>query len=118
IHYVSRVYFRTVASLKDADNVERALADAVKVIRHKVSALKKKKGADEQIRYLESLPAKWQRGCKYQRKNRKRDTTALFFLGDPIRLPVPMRKRGTMIPIGFSMTMEQLMSAEPGEFKC
>lgn len=118
IHYVSRVYCRTLASLKDAEDVERALGEAVQVVRDKVKTLKGRKTAHEQVRYLESLPAKWKRGCRYARKHRRRDTHAVFFLGNPIRLPVPLAKRGKMVPIGFSMTMEQLMSAEPAVFNC
>lgn len=118
IHYVSRVYFRTVVSLKDVDGVERALEDAVQVVRGKAALLKARKRADQQVRYLNSLPAKWRRGLRDLRTHQGRKTSALFFLGDPIRLPVPLKKHGRMVPIGFSMTMEQLMSAEPGAFNC
>ncbi len=118
IHYVSRVYFRTVASPKETDSVERALEDAVQIVRANVDPLKARKGASQQVHYLESLPAKWKRGCRHLRKHGSSETSALFFLGDPMRLPVPLKKRGSMVPIGFSMTMEQLMSAEPGVFYC
>lgn len=118
IHYVSRVYFRAVVTPKDADRVERALEEAVQVVRDKTEPLKARKGARQQVRYLGSLPDKWKSGCKHLRKHAWRETSALFFLGNPMRLPVPLRKQGKQVPIGFSMTMEQLMSAEPGAFNC
>jgi hypothetical protein len=118
IHYVSRVYFRTVVSPKDADGVERVLEDAVQIVRAKVDPLKAKKGANQQVHYLESLPAKWNHGCRHLRRHGSSETSALFFLGNPMRLPIPLKKHGLMVPIGFSMTMEQLMSAEPGVFYC
>lgn len=118
IHYVSRVYFRAVVSLKDPDGVQRALDEAVEVVRNKAEPLRSRKGAVEQVHYLDSLPPRWSRGWRYLRKRGWRETGVLFFLGNAIRLPVPLKKRGSMIPKGFSMTMEQLMSAGPGVFRC
>jgi hypothetical protein len=118
IHYVSRVYFRKVVALKNQEAVAGALEDAERVVAEKASALEGRKRARQQVSYLESLPVKWRAGWRYLRKEGWRDTSAVFFLGDPMRLPMPLKKQGKQVPIGFSMTMEQLMSAEPGTFLC
>ncbi len=119
IHYVSRVYFRTVVSFKDRAGVRSALERATAVVRKNLEALEGRKGAQAQTKYLKNLPRKWSAGVRRLLKERWRDTNALYFLGDPMRLPVPLRKRGKQVSIGFSMTMEQLMSViEPGFFNC
>jgi hypothetical protein len=118
IHYVSRVYFRTVVAFGDVKSVERAFESALQLVRDKADPLKVRKGAGQQVDYLKSLPEKWEQGLKHIRRHESRETNALFFLGDPMRLPIPLKKQGFMVPIGFSMTLEQLMSSESGVFKC
>jgi len=42
----------------------------------------------------------------------------VFFLGTAIPLPRPVYKKGYMIPVGFSMSLEQLMKGNEAIFKC
>lgn len=118
IHYVSRVYHRAVVRLDDKRAIQQAMSDAEGLIREQVRVMSRRKGAADDIDYLRTLPAKWRRGVAHQSAHRRRETTAIFFLGDPARLPVPLMKKGLMVPIGFSITWERLMSARPGEFRC
>lgn len=118
IHYVSRVYSRSVIAVKKQDEVQAALEDAREAVERIASPLRKRKRATDQVDYLDGLRGKWGRGLRFLRENHWRPQTAVFFLGDPLRLPLPLEKSGSQIPIGFSMTMEQLMSAKPGVFNC
>ena len=118
IHYVSRVYSRSVIAVKKQDEVQAALEDAREAVERIASPLRKRKRASDQVAYLDGLRGKWGRGLRFLRENHWRPQTAVFFLGDPLRLPLPLAKSGSQIPIGFSMTMEQLMSAKPGTFNC
>jgi len=118
IHYVSRVYHRAVVKLDDKREVVGALNDAEGLIDDQVKVMSRRKGAADDIGYLKSLPRKWRRGGAHHSARWRRDTNAVFFLGDPARLPVPLMKRGLMVPVGFSITWERLMSARPGEFRC
>ena len=107
IHYFSRVYYRTVSSFHDHEAAKEIFEAAKTVIAKKTESRKKRKGAQEEVKYLEELPGKWSNGLRKLRKNT--DELAAFFLGDPIPLPRPVKKNGFMIPIGFSMSLEQLM---------
>lgn len=118
IHYVSRVYYKTVVRLKDRSAVQEALRHATEIVDRTIKPLRRRKGARRQVEYLRALPDKWARGLKSLAADRRRETNAVLFLGDPMRLPLPLKKHGYMVPMGFSMTMEQLMSAEPGSFNC
>jgi hypothetical protein len=96
---------------KDRESINSALAGARRLIEEKTKALGFKKTAAEQIDFLKKQPAKWETGLKPNHLRYWTGTTprSIFFLGDPIRVPVPVRKRGSMVPIGFSMTLEQLL---------
>jgi hypothetical protein len=118
IHYVGRVYYRHVIPFKEQDVVSEGLRAAKALVERQVAPLKKRKGAKDQVEYLDGLPAKWRKGFSLLARTKHRDTNAVFFLGDPIRLPVPLKKQGKMVPVGFSMTLERLMSADPGTFQC
>jgi hypothetical protein len=118
IHYVSRVYYKTIVRLKDRSAGQEALRHATEIVDRTIKPLRSRKGAGRQVRYLRALPAKWARGLRSLAAHRGGEARAVFFLGDPMRLPLPLKKRGYMVPKGFSMTVEQLMSAEPGLFNC
>ena len=118
IHFASRVYHRAVVSLDSSREVQRALKDAERLISDQVTVMSRRKRAGEEVAYLQSLPLKWRRGVNRALRTPGSRTRTLFFLGDPARLPVPLKKRGSMVPIGFSITWERLMSSKPGEFKC
>jgi len=118
IHYVSRVYCRSVVDIRKPDTLKAALGEAKGAVARIAKPLRAKKTAREQLEYLDGLPQKWSRGVGVLREKGWRDQTAVFFLGDPMRLPVPLAKKGSMVPVGFSMTLEQLMSARPGAFNC
>ncbi len=118
IHYVSRVYCRSVVNIGKAQTLKAALDEAREAVARIAKPLRTKKTARDQLEYLDGLPKKWSRGVGGLREKGWRDHTAVFFLGDPMRLPVPLAKKGAMVPIGFSMTLEQLMSARPGVFNC
>jgi len=118
IHYVSRVYSRSVIAVKNQHDVRAALEEARKAVERIASPLRRRKRASDQVDYLNGLHRKWGRGLRFLLENHWRPKTAVFFLGDPLRLPLPLAKSGSQIPIGFSMTMEQLMSAKPGTFNC
>lgn len=118
IQYVSRVYCRSNVRLSSVASVRDALAEAMETVNRIAKPLRHRKTATEQLEYLEGLHKKWRRGFDVLDKKGWRDETAVYFLGDPIRLPIPLAKKGSMVPPGFSMTMEQLMSAQPGVFRC
>lgn len=120
IHYVSRVYCRSVVKLRSADSMREALAEATEAVARLAKPLRGRKTATAhaQLEYLDGLPQKWRRGLASDRARTKDDQNVVFFLGDPIRLPVPLAKKGSMVPPGFSMTLEQVMSAKPGVFNC
>jgi hypothetical protein len=118
IHYVSRVYCRSVVDIGKAETVTAALDEAKDAVARIAKPLRARKTARDQLEYLDGLPHKWSRGVSVLREKGWRDQTAVFFLGDPMRLPVPLAKKGSMVPVGFSMTLEQLMSARPGVFNC
>jgi hypothetical protein len=117
IQHFSRVYYREVVKMKDLDSIEVALEAARQIITKKIDRLEGKKTTQEQIAYLRSLPGKWKQGFKIARKDDKA-TQTVFFLGDPIRMPSALRKKGKMVPIGFSLSLEQLMSKGEGTFRC
>lgn len=118
IHYVSRVYSRSLVYIRKAETLKTALEEAKEAVGRIAKALRTKKTARDQLEYLDGLPQKWSKGFRVLHEKGWRDQTAVFFLGDPMRLPVPLAKKGSMVPIGFSMTLEQLMSARPGTFNC
>jgi hypothetical protein len=118
IHYVSRVYCRSLIDLRRAETLKAALGEAKEAVSRISRPLRTRKTARDQYEYLDSLPRKWLRGVAALRDEGWRGPTAVYFLGDPMRLPVPLAKKGSMVPIGFSMTLEQLMSARPGTFSC
>jgi hypothetical protein len=118
IHYVSRVYCRSIVRLRSDESIQAALREAAEAVGRIAKPLRGRKTAQEQLEYLDGLRQKWRRGLASPRAKTKEDQNVVFFLGDPIRLPVPLAKKGSMVPPGFSMTMEQLMSARPGVFNC
>lgn len=118
IQFVSRVYCRANVSLPNPASVRDALTEATETVNRIAKPLRHRKTAREQLEYLEGLHKKWRRGFDVLHEKGWRDETAVYFLGDPIRLPIPLAKKGSMVPPGFSMTMEQLMSAQPGVFRC
>jgi hypothetical protein len=118
IHYFSRVYYRAVFSKNDDEGIAEALASAKDAIDRKISAMEHRKGAIKEIAYLRDLPVKWRQGLRSLRTKKRRDTNAFFFLGNPIRLAQPLQKQGKMVPIGFSMSLEHLMTSEAASFKC
>jgi len=118
IHYVSRVYCRSVVDIRKPETLKAAVDEAKDAVARIAKPLRARKTARDQLEYLDGLPHKWSRGVGVLREKGWRDQTAVFFLGDPMRLPVPLAKKGSMVPVGFSMTLEQLMSARPGTFNC
>ncbi len=118
IHYVSRVYCRCVVDLGKPGTLKAAVQEAKDAVARIAKPLRTKKTTRDQLEYLDGLPQKWSRGVGVLREKGWRNETAVFFLGDPMRLPVPLAKKGSQVSVGFSMTMEQLMSARPGTFHC
>ena len=119
IHYFSRVYYKATFSFADQNATRQSLAKAEAVIKDKVGALRHKKTTAREIAYLESLPPRWKKGIKLRvRMVKKGDRHAVFFLGEPIPLPRPVFKDGKMIPLGFSMSLEQLMNGSETTFRC
>jgi hypothetical protein len=117
IHYFSRVYYRTTFSIQDRAVAKQALDEARLVIQAKIEVLKNRKTTADEISCLKSLPGEWERGLRSVRQRIKRGEHAIFFLGEPIPLPRPLRKEGKMIPVGFNMSLEQLMKGN-AVFKC
>ncbi len=91
---------------------------AQEIIQRKIDNMAHRKRANEETAYLKGLPRKWEPGVRLVRKHWRKKSVALFFLGDPIRVPNPMKKQGFMVPLGFSMTLEQLMTAGRASFRC
>jgi len=121
IHYFARVYCKDTLTFRDADQVAEALAAAQKAINDKVDVLAGRKGAAEEVAYLKSLPAKWRSGMNAASQDpemRDEDEWAVFFLGAPMPLPRPLFKKGFMIPLGFSMSIEHLINGTEATFKC
>jgi hypothetical protein len=116
IHYFSRVYYRTAFPPGDRRAAEQALAEAAAAIKAKADMIRNRKGGAAEVQYLESLPSTWARGLRMLRK--KSEEHAVFFLGTAIPLPRPVYKKGYMIPLGFSMSLEQLMKGNEAVFKC
>ena len=116
IHYFSRVYYRTAFPRRDRKAAKQALAEASAAIIAKANMIRKRKTAKDEVRYLESLPETWERGLRMLHK--PGDQHAVFFLGTPIPLPRPVYKKGRMIPVGFSMSLEQLMKGNDAVFNC
>ena len=82
----------------------------------KPTPLSRNKGSRREVEYLKELPEKWQSGLRYIRKFKKKEDNAIFFLGNPIRMATPVYKKGLMVPLGFSMSLESLMSLEKAIF--
>lgn len=118
IQYVSRVYYRANVNLSSDDSIRDALLEARETVDRISKPLRHRKTAEQQRAYLGELPKKWRRGFDVLEMKKWRDESAVYFLGDPIRLAIPLAKQGSMVPLGFSMTMEQVMSAQPGVFRC
>lgn len=118
IHYFGRIYFRGVLARGRRGNRQALLNDAQKVIDSVVARLKSKKTARDQRAYLKRLPEKWAQGLRQIASSKRTGAVAVAFLGDPIRLPRPLRKIGRQIPPGFSMTLESILSSEAGTFRC
>ncbi len=120
IHYFSRVYCKVTFLPADRDAARESLAEAKGVIDSKVEGLKHRKTTAEEVKYLRSLPAKWAAGLKAKARQKVSKTKehAVFFLGDPIPLPKPVAKRGLMVPLGFSVSLERLMNGNEAFFKC
>jgi len=118
IHYFGRIYFRGVLVRGRPGNREALLKDAQEVIDSAVARLKSKKTAEDQRAYLKRLPEKWAQGLRQIASAKRTGSVAVAFLGDPIRLPRPLRKIGRQIPPGFSMTLESILSSEAGSFRC
>ena len=118
IHYFSRVYYRTTLALQDREAAKQALEKADSVIQTKIKTLEKRKTTAGEIDYLKRLPRIWERGLRSVRHRVRRGEHAIFFLGEPIPLPRPVRKKGKMIPLGFSMSLEQLMKGSEPSFNC
>jgi hypothetical protein len=118
IHYFSRVYFRGVVVKRNARAIAEVLERATEVIDDKTDALAHRKRAKGEVSYLKSLPLKWRKGLRDMPANKHGAGRVIFFLGNPIRLPQPLRKDGKMIPIGFSMTIEHLMTSDAAWFEC
>jgi len=117
IQCFSRVYYRgLVARIESLSERERVLSEATSALDVLLRAkLKGRRWAEKSLDSLERLPKKWKTGLRVQRRG-ETGPLALYFLGDPIRLPVPLKKQGFMIPRGFSLTVEHLMTAKA--FKC
>ena len=120
IHYVSRVYCRSAVVPADRDTLKDALDQAQAVVRKKTETLAGKKTAKEQVAYLRGLPQHWKRGLKNIRATKKprSEELAVFFLGQPMPLPRPVFKKGKMVPVGFSLSLEQLMKGTDAVFRC
>jgi hypothetical protein len=120
VHYFSRVYYKSTFAFGDRRAAEDALGEAEGVIRKKLDVLSRKRRAADQIKYLTELPQFWKKGVEtmLRWKVDRGEQHAVFFLGKPMPLPRPVFKRGKMIPVGFSMTLEQLISGTQAEFKC
>jgi len=116
IHYFSRVYYRTAFPPGDRKAAEQALDEATAAIKAKADMIRTRKTATDEVQYLERLPETWTRGLRMLHK--KGDEHAVFFLGTAIPLPRPVYKKGYMIPVGFSMSLEQLMKGNEAIFKC
>lgn len=116
IHYFGRIYYRGVLVRGRLGNRQTLLDDAKAVINATVARLKSRKTAQAQRAYLESLPKKWAQGLRRLASSGSRGSVTVWFLGDPIRLPRPLRKIGRQIPPGFSMTLESILSSDT--FRC
>ena len=115
-HYFGRVYFRGVLVRGKQGNRSIPLADAQAVIDAAVARLRQRKTAHDQREYLAGLPSKWAQGLRQIVSSETRGAVAVWFLGDPIRLPRPLVKIGRQIPPGFSMTLESILSSD--RFRC
>ena len=119
IHYFSRVYFRFCFALRDLNARRQAIHEAERVIDEKVRSWKNRKTMASEVKYLKELPCLWHRGLNtIQSRVPKGEERAVFFLGDPIPLPKPVFKKGKMIPLGFSVSLEQLMNGSESYFRC
>jgi len=119
IHYFSRVYHRSAFRLDNVGTVKRGLGEAADTIQKKVDLLKSRKTTAEEVKYLEALPGLWKDGARRARaRTASKGEHAIFFLGAPLRLPKPLQKKGYMIPLGFSMSLEQLMKGGEARFEC
>jgi hypothetical protein len=119
IHYFSRVYYRTTFAIQDEQAAKQALEDAKVVIQTKIRALEKRKTTTDEIDYMKKLPAIWDHGVRCVRRRERPGERTVFFLGEPIPLPRPVHKMGKMIPLGFSISLEQLMKGgREAVFKC
>jgi predicted ATPase len=103
--YFGRIYFRGVLVRGRRGNRQTLLDDAEAVINSAIARLKSRKTAQEQRAYFENLPKKWAQGLRRIASSRGKAPIAVWFLGDPIRLPRPLSKIGRRIPPGFSMTL-------------
>ena len=103
IHYFSRVYFRRMSNLGDSEGLRQAVREASALIAQKLRPLKGRKKAEEQIEYLNSLPKKWEAGLRFVRRSSYwgNEPQTVFYLGNPVRLPVPLKKDGGQVPPDF-----------------
>lgn len=118
IHFFGRIYFRGVLLRGRRGNARELFEEATATVDALVDRLKGRKTAGAQRTYLKGLPGKWERGLRQVAAGKRSGAVSVAFLGDPIRLPRPLRKVGRQVPPGFSMTLESLLSSEAGEFRC
>jgi hypothetical protein len=118
IHYFGRIYHRGLLVRGQRGNRQTLLEEARAVITSKLARLKSKKTRESERAYLQSLPKKWDRGLRQIASSRGGRSLTVWFLGDPIRLPRPLRKIGRQIPRGFAMPLEWILSSEAGTFRC
>jgi len=120
IHYISRVYCRSAVVPADTETLSEALAQAQAVVRQKTETLAYRKTTKEQVAYLRGLVQHWKRVLKSTQapKKPRSEEYAVFFLGEPIPLPRPVFKKGKMVPVGFSLSLEQLMKGAKAVFYC
>jgi hypothetical protein len=120
IQFISRVYYRDRFDIHNARNAAEALDQAQKLLPDRVEKLKKRKTTSQSVSYLESLPAHWKRGIEQMPSiwPTDKNEVAVYFLGKPMRLPVPLRKEGGMVAPGFNLTLEELLHVENKTLKC
>jgi len=106
IQFISRVYYQDRFNIHDKNGARAALEKAKEIVDSRWKVLEKRKTTKNTVAYLKSLPGFWDLGVKKMPRIWKdKAVVTIFFLGIPMRLPVPVRKQGGMIVPGFSVLL-------------
>gem|GEM_PF-3662237 len=120
IQFISRVYHIDRFNVHNRQEAHSALERARKLINERIAVLKRRKTTKDSITYLSDLPSKWARGIRRMPHVWPSDkkNVAILFLGEPMRLPMAVKKKGGQIPPGFNLTLESLLIGGSRSFMC